>query len=86
MRKKNNIDLKILKKLCEIYSPSGYENNIMKYLKSLEFKNFKFSVTKKKSGLFTNITKINNSNEVIILDAHIDQVHMKQAFPHQNHH
>ncbi len=72
------LNYKILKDLCNIYSPSGYEDNMIKYIVDnvKTNPNFAYITTKKKSVIVYN--KIYNPKvETIMIDSHIDQVHLK---------
>lgn len=64
----------ILKDITNIASPSGHEQEMVKYIKNLKPKNFKFKTTKKNSCSYT--ADINATNTIFI-DAHIDTVHLK---------
>ncbi len=69
------MDYKILKKLCMTPSPSNFETQIINYIGSLKFKNFKFTRSKVKSGSFK--SKVSKNKKTILIDAHIDQVHLR---------
>lgn len=73
-----NLNFNILKDLCNIYSPSGYENDIIKYIESAIKKSTKlnYKITKKNS-LVAYSKVYNEKAETIMFDAHIDQVHLK---------
>mgnify|MGYP001156974704 FL=1 len=64
----------ILKKLCMIPSPSGYEKKIVDYICCYKYKNFISSKSKVNSCTFESKT---NHNKTILVDAHIDQVHLR---------
>jgi endoglucanase len=68
------MDMKILKELCEIPSPSNHEGILVKYLENLDLAHFQFKKSKKHSCSYT----INrNSDKTVLLDAHLDQVHLR---------
>ena len=60
--------------LCLIKSPSGNEHELVKYIKNIKHKYFTFSQTMQNSCMFS---YNNNHNHTILLDAHIDTVHLK---------
>ena len=64
----------ILKKVCDIPSPSNLENKLIDYFNSYKFNNFRAEVSKVNS-----ISFYSNSNldKTLLLDAHIDQVHLR---------
>ncbi len=68
------IDTKLLKDLCMIPSPSNNEGGVVKFLEELPIKNFKFKKSKKNAACFS-IDK--GHDKTILLDAHIDQVHLR---------
>lgn len=68
------LNYNILKDLCEIASPSGYEHEICSYIKNLKPKHFVYNETKKLSCSY----EINiKAPKTIYIDAHIDTVHLK---------
>jgi putative aminopeptidase FrvX len=69
-------EFKILKDLCNIPSPSNFEEYIVAYLESFNFKNFNSKKTKKKSCYFYNKKQLKNK-KTIMIDAHIDQVQLR---------
>jgi len=71
------LNYKILNNLCNIYAPSGFELEIINYiLKEIKNPLFDHKITKKQSLVVYN-KDYNSKCETIMLDAHIDQVHMK---------
>jgi len=68
----------ILKDLCNIYSPSGYENELMKYIikQTDKLTNFKYLKSNKNSLYLVNKT-YNKDKYTIMIDAHIDQIFLK---------
>lgn len=69
------LNYSILKDITAIASPSGNEKEMVKYLKKLAPKNFKFKKTKKNSCYYETQPGINSN--VVFIDAHIDTVHLK---------
>lgn len=71
-------EFKILKDLCHIPSPSNFEDEIVAYIQSYSssLTNFECKKTKKKSCYFFNKKKLPGKKTVMI-DAHIDQVHLR---------
>jgi putative aminopeptidase FrvX len=71
-------EFKILKDLCNIPSPSNYEEQIVAYIESFgeDFKNFNCKRTKKQSCYFYNKSPSKNK-KTIMIDAHIDQVQLR---------
>ena len=68
------MDFKILKELCLTPSPSNFEQPIIDYIAKFKFKNFKMKKSKVNSCTLTSKT---NKKNTILLDAHIDQVHLR---------
>lgn len=68
------MDFKVLKELCMTPSPSNFEQAIVQYLQKLNFNNFIMKKSKVNSCTFTSKTKKNNT---VLLDSHIDQVHLR---------
>jgi putative aminopeptidase FrvX len=64
----------VLKKLCMIPSPSGYESKIIDYITSNRFKNFKVCKSKVHSCTIASKTK---HKKTTLIDSHIDQVHLR---------
>jgi putative aminopeptidase FrvX len=71
-------EFNILKQICHIPSPSNYEDNLIAYIESYrdELKNFECKKTKKKSCFFYNKKSLKNK-KTIMIDAHIDNVHLR---------
>lgn len=69
-------EFKILKDLCFIQSPSNFEELLIAYIESFNFKNFHFKKTKKNSCYYYNKNLIKDA-KTIMFDAHIDQVHLR---------
>ena len=69
-------EFKILKDLCFIQSPSNFEELLIAYIESFNFKNFHFKKTKKNSCYYYNKNTIKDA-KTIMFDAHIDQVHLR---------
>jgi endoglucanase len=69
------MDLKILKDIVEIPSPSNYENQIVSYIKQFRFTHFNFSESRKQSCIISYTGK--PKQNTILLDAHIDNVHLR---------
>jgi endoglucanase len=65
----------ILKDITAINSPSGNEQAMVKYLKKLAPKNFKFKTTKKNSCYYE--ARPHEGANAVFIDAHIDTVHLK---------
>jgi len=57
-----------------IPSPSGYESKLINYITSKQFKNFKICKSKVNSCTIESKTK---HNKTTLIDAHIDQVHLR---------
>lgn len=72
------INLKILEELCNIASPSGFENDLLKYIINQveNNKHFNYIKTNKKSLLVYN-KNLDLQKETILIDGHIDQIYMK---------
>jgi len=64
----------VLKKLCMTPSPSGYEKKIVDYICSHKYKHFTSNKSKVNSCTFESKT---NHSKTILVDAHIDQVHLR---------
>ena len=69
------LNYRTLKDIVKIQSPSGNEQAMVKYLKKLAPKNFKFKSTKKNSCYYEAI--LNADYNTVFIDAHIDTVHLK---------
>jgi endoglucanase len=69
--------MSLLEELVKIDSPSGYEREIATFIiKNLSLKNFKPKLTPNNTLCFT---YNNNYDKTILLDAHLDIVHLKVA-------
>ena len=70
----DNLNLKVLKEMCMTPSPSNNEERFAKYLMGFNFNNFNKHRAIDESVTFVSKTK---KNKTILLDAHIDQVHLR---------
>ena len=68
------MDYTVLKKICMIPSPSGYESKLIDYITSTKLKNFKICKSKVNSCTIESNTNLSTTN---LIDAHIDQVHLR---------
>lgn len=68
------MDYNTLKQLCMIPSPSGYEDKIVDYILLKKLKNFKKKRSKVNSCTIESTT---SHKHTILIDAHIDQVHLR---------
>jgi tetrahedral aminopeptidase len=64
----------ILKNICDIPSPSNVEDKLIDYLAKKKFKYFTSKVSRANSISFYTDTK---KSKTLLLDAHIDQVHLR---------
>lgn len=73
------MDINILKELTSIPSPSNNESLLVDYLEKMAKKldTFQFYKTKKQSCIFSNIDKKRLDKPTILIDAHIDNVHLR---------
>ena len=73
-----NLKYSILEDLCKIYSPSGYENNMVKYIVNLIKDNINFDyLISNKNSIYVYNKNIDNKLNTIMIDTHIDQVFLK---------
>ena len=70
-----NLSIDVLKKMCLTPSPSNNEEPFSDYIMSLKFKNFK--AERAHDGSVTFQTKVSTGRKTVLLDAHIDQVHLR---------
>jgi len=70
-----NLSIDVLKKMCLTPSPSNNEEPFSDYIMSLKFKNFK--AERAHDGSVTFQTKVSPGRKTVLLDAHIDQVHLR---------
>lgn len=71
----------ILKEMCDIPSPSNVEDKLIEYFAKKKYKHFRSEVSKANSiSFYTN----SNKAKTILLDAHIDQVHLRVLRIHKD--
>ena len=70
----DNLEIKVLKEMCMTPSPSNNEELFSDYVMGMDFKNFtKFRAHDES----ITIESKTNMNKTVLLDAHIDQVHLR---------
>jgi tetrahedral aminopeptidase len=71
----NTLNTELLKNISLLPSPSNNEEALINYVHSLKFKNFKSEIAK--DGSLNFFTENDNSKKTVLIDAHIDQVHLR---------
>jgi endoglucanase len=72
----------LLKKICLIPSPSGDEHRLIDFLSRLPLKNFRGTVSRNGSIIFRQL-ETNPDRPTVLLDAHVDQVHLRVLRLHE---
>ena len=70
----NKLNLNVLEEMCMTPSPSNNEEQFAEYMMKFDFENFTKYRAVDESVTFTSKT---NKDKTILLDAHIDQVHLR---------